>query len=421
MNNRHPISEDVLNNAQLALLRGEHWMAYNQTLYLIEKEDVHFFHSQQHANEFATNNLSDRDSFNVIQFNSIKDLLERIPCSEICITEVMEHPDTNGLFNPDGNDFTDALIDHWEQQQFLSNKQIKTNVMNNDNLKYLTDNLKYMGFGENMNQALETNLKAGRPEFSLSNQTEVNKKPFEVNLNFRKSDSSDMYFFNNYKASLTRSDGEKVDQTFYLNKGKGVTAKEAYNMLEGRAVHKELTTKEGEPYKAWVQLDFDNKDKRNNYETKQFHENYGYDLKEALAKFPIVELSSPDKEDALMQSLRKGNVQSVSMEKNAETRKMFVEANPQFKNVTVYDSNMKMILKESLDQLKIQGDKGLLPTSKPTNQEQKDVATKAAISDDKKKEVTQVVKPEKEKLASKKDNSLLPKKRESKKKGLGVS
>lgn len=421
MNNRHPISEDVLNNAQLALLKGDRWMAYNQTLYLIEKEDVHFFHSQQDANEFATNNLSDRDSFNVIQFNSIKDVLDRLPANEISVTEVMEHPDTNGLFNTDGNDFTDALIDHWEQQQLLSNKQIKTIVMNNDNLKYLTDNLKYMGFGENMNQTLESNLKAGRPEFSLSNQTEVNKKPFEVNLNFRKSESSDMYFFNNYKATLTRSDGEKVDQTFYLNKGKGVTAKEAYNMLEGRAVHKELITKEGEPYKAWVQLDFDNKDKRNNYETKQFHENYGYDLKEALAKFPIVEMSSPDKEDALMQSLRKGNVQSVSMEKDGETRKMFIEANPQFKNVTVYDSNMKMILKESLDQLKIQGDKGLIPTSKPTNQEQKDVTTKAAMSDDKKKEVTQTVKPEKEKFAAKHDKSLLPKKRESKKKGLGVS
>ncbi len=121
-----------------------------------------------------------------------------------------------------------------------------------------------------------------------------------------------------------------------------------------------------------------------------------------------------------MQSLRKGNVQSVSMGNDGETRKMFVEANPQFKNVTVYDSNMKMILKESLDQLKIQGDKGLLATSKPTNQEQKDMATKAAMTDDKKKEVKQEVKPEKEKLASKKDNSLLPKKRESKKKGLGV-
>ena len=60
---------------------------------------------------------------------------------------------------------------------------------------------------------------------------------------------------------LNVRNGVKMEQTFYLNKGKGVTAKEAYNLLEGRAVHKELTTKAGEPYKAWIQLDFENKGK----------------------------------------------------------------------------------------------------------------------------------------------------------------
>ena len=98
---------------------------------------------------------------------------------------------------------------------------------------------------------------------------EVNKKPFEAVLQFRKSDSSDMYFLNSYHASLERSNGEKVDQTFYLNKGKGITAKEAYNLLEGRAVFKELANKAGYPYKAWLRLDFESKDKNNNHEMKQ--------------------------------------------------------------------------------------------------------------------------------------------------------
>lgn len=278
----------------------------------------------------------------------MKNISEKIPYGESKTSVLGEDPDASGLSNKDGNAFTDELIEFFEQQQLLFNKHIKTNVMNEQNLQYLKDNIKYMGFGEAMNEALESHLKADQPEFSLSNKTEVNKKPFEVNLNFRKSDSSDMYFFNNYNATLTRSNGEKLEQTFYLNKGKGITAKEAYNMLEGRAVHKELTTKEGESYKAWVQLDFGNKDKRNNYETKQFHENYGYDLKEAVSKYPIAELSSPDKEDALMQSLRKGNVQSISMEKDGQISKMFVEANPQFKNVTVYDAQMKRLQKEDL-------------------------------------------------------------------------
>ncbi len=222
--------------------------------------------------------------------------------------------------------------------------------MNEQNFQYLKDNIKYMGFGESMNESLVTNLKQGKPEFTLSNKTEVNKKPFEVNLNFRKSGNSDMYFFNSYNASLQRSNGEKVDQTFYLTKGKGITAKEAYNLLEGRAVFKELSTKEGQAYKAWVQLDFESKDKHNNHEVKQFHENYGFDLKAAVAKFAIPELANAEKEGALMQSLQKGNIQSVSVEKDGQVSKMFIEANPQYKTVTLYDAQMNRMQKEKLGQ-----------------------------------------------------------------------
>jgi hypothetical protein len=223
--------------------------------------------------------------------------------------------------------------------------------MNEQNFQYLKDNIKYMGFGEKLNDILDAKLKEGKPEFSLSNKTEINRKPFEVTLHFRKSDNSDMYFFNSYNASLRRSNGESVDQTFYLTKGKGITAKEAYNLLEGRAVFKELSTKEGEPYKAWLQLDFDNKDKRNNHEVKQFHDNYGYNLKAAVSKFSIAELADPEKEKLLLQSLQKGNVQAVSVEKDGKVLKMFIEANPQYKTVNIYDGQFKRIQKEELSQL----------------------------------------------------------------------
>ena len=148
---------------------------------------------------------------------------------------------------------------------------------------------------------------------------------------------------------LKKAKGEKAEQTFYLNKGKGVTGKEAFNLLDGRSVHKDLVTKEGQPYKAWMQLDFENKGKNNNFEVKQFHEKYGFDLKAAVEKFPITELKDPEKEKALMQSLQKGNVQSVTIEKDGSSHKMFIEADPQFKKVNLYDSNMKLVAKESVE------------------------------------------------------------------------
>lgn len=118
---------------------------------------------------------------------------------------------------------------------------------------------------------------------------------------------------------------------------------------------KDLTNKAEEPYKAWLQLDFDSKDKHNNFEVKQFHEKFGYDLKEAVAKYAVAELDGGEKEKALIQSLQKGNIQSVTIEKDGNTHKMFIEANPQFKTVNLYDGHMKRVLKEGLKQYLSEG------------------------------------------------------------------
>lgn len=311
MEPEHIISEEALDEIIIAVAKGDNWIAYNSVPYFLNKEDVYSFGKQDEAVEFAGNNVSEYDCFKVIHVLSADDAIKKIS----------------------------QLI-------------LKTNFMNEKNFEYLKDNIKYMGFGEKLNEQLENNLKQGKDEFQLGFKTEINKKPFEANLNFRKSDNTDMYFFNSYNASLQRSNGEKVDQTFYLNHSKGVTAKEAYNLLEGRSVHKDLVNKDDVPYKAWIQLDFKERDKNNNHKVDQFHENYGFDLKAAVSKFPVTDLKDPEKEKALMQSLQKGNVQSVAIEKDGSTHKIFIEANPQFKTVNLFDGQMKRVQKEALDQYK---------------------------------------------------------------------
>lgn len=408
MNEGHVISDALFEQAQFDLSFNRNWIAYNTINYFLDQGDVYFFKHKDEAVEFSENNVSEYDNYKVIHADSISDLLRQIPYEKSVAHQLQNDPDANGLYNKDGNAFTDALIEHFEAQQTIFNSQLKINIMNNENFQYLSDNLKYMGFGENLKPELEKNLVEGKAEFQLYYKAEINKKPFEVTMNFRKSDSSDMYFFNNYHASLQKSNGEKMEQTFYLNKGKGVTGKEAFNLLDGRSVHKDLVTKEGQPYKAWIQLDPVNKDKNNNFEVKQFHENYGFDLKAAVEKFAVAELRDPEKEKVLMQSLHKGNVQSVTIEKDGSSHKMFIEADPQFKKVNLYDSNMKLVAKESLEQYKAGVDKG----SK---------AIKEDVAGDKKKDLKQEAKPEKEKVEKKNDRTLLPKKRESKGKGLGVS
>ena len=42
----------------------------------------------------------------------------------------------------------------------------------------------------------------------------------------------------------------------------------------------------------------------------------------------------------LLRSLEKGNLQSVTFEKDGSTSKVLVEANPQFKSINIYDGQM---------------------------------------------------------------------------------
>lgn len=103
--------------------------------------------------------------------------------------------------------------------------------MNTQNLDYMKDNLKYLGFGKKLNTELEKNMQKGLPEFTLKNENTYGKDYLETNLHFRKSEQSDMYFFNRYDAKLSTDAGSQ-SQMFYLNKGNGVTMKEAYNLID---------------------------------------------------------------------------------------------------------------------------------------------------------------------------------------------
>lgn len=220
--------------------------------------------------------------------------------------------------------------------------------MNTKNLEFLKEGLKYLGFGEGLNNKLTEELKSQKKEFQLRTENQYGKDKVSYTLDFRKSDQSDMYFFNKYTASLQGQNNEQdKSQTFFIKKNSGVTAKEAYNLLNGRAVNKDLTNQEGEKYNAWLQIDWNQKDNNGNHKFKMIHEAYGFNLESVLAKNPIKELNDPTTKDRLMQSLERGNQHQVTFTKGDKEEKMFIEANPQFKSLNVYDSNLKKVFQEN--------------------------------------------------------------------------
>lgn len=216
--------------------------------------------------------------------------------------------------------------------------------MNEKNFEYLRDQVKYTGFGEGLESELKEKMQQQAPSFSLSHNAHYGADTATATLNFKKSDQSDMYFFNSYKVDLQKENSkESLEQTFYINKGSNITMKEAYNLMEGRAVNKDLTSKEGQVYNSWVQMDFKEADGNGNFKLNQYHQNYGYDLEAALSKHPIKELDTAKFKDDLMDSLKKGNVQSVTFMKDGKEVKHYIEANPQFKTINAYDGNLKRI------------------------------------------------------------------------------
>jgi len=231
-----------------------------------------------------------------------------------------------------------------DQQNYF--KLLNKTLMNVKNLEFLKEGLKYLGFGDKMNADLESKIKEQPTEFKLNLVGEFNKDNIKDRVNytldFKKSDQTDMYFLNRYQASLKNDDpAQEKTQTFYITKNSGITAKEAYNLLSGRAVNKDLNNKEGQPYNAWLQLDFQEKDKNDNYKVKQYHQGYGYDLEMVMSKYPIKEQLNADEKSKLIKSLEKGNLVQVTFAREGGEDKMFVAANPQYKSLDLYDAKMQ--------------------------------------------------------------------------------
>jgi hypothetical protein len=227
--------------------------------------------------------------------------------------------------------------------------------MNKENMEFLLDSLKYLGFGEKLylHQQLEEFVTKEAKDFQLETSAFFDEETvLEVRLHFRRSDQMDMYFFNKYEANLHHPDEPAKDrkQLFYINKGSGVTLKEAYNLLQGRAVNKDLTNVEGTKYNAWIQLNFDEKDQHDHYKVRQYSVQYGYDLEKTLEKYPILELKNYELRHGLLKSLKRGNLHTVTFEKLNKTEKMVIEANPRYKTINIYSLANRAAAKTPLQQ-----------------------------------------------------------------------
>ena len=222
--------------------------------------------------------------------------------------------------------------------------------MNNEQIEKLKKDVKYLGFGETnliLYTELEEEIEKGPVDFQLDTETFFDDDTrIEAKLYFELSKDSTRYIFKRYVATLHYSNQpEKTrTQTIYLYRGKGFTFKETFNLLEGRAVNRNHIDFEGQEYNAWTELNFNEKDKHGNYRTRDFREHYRYDLEKALEIYPILELKNDQLRTELIRALQRGNIHPVTLLKGSKWEKVFIEANPANRLITIRSLATKAVV-----------------------------------------------------------------------------
>jgi len=157
-----------------------------------------------------------------------------------------------------------------------------------------------------------------------------------------------------------------ISQTFFVERGRGFTAEQAVNLIQGRAVYRDdLLKLGGEPYKAWVKLDMDSKkDRYHNFQTLQYHvPTYGFILKDTLNKFNLKDMGEEKSAEKLMRELEKGNRPLVTAVKGDQESKLFLEIQPRYGQANFFREDGKpekreQFLKEPAKEHKLEVEKG---------------------------------------------------------------
>jgi hypothetical protein len=235
--------------------------------------------------------------------------------------------------------------------------------MNEQNLAYLQKSLDYLGFGSKLNDVLAQAIRREIPEFSLGiSQSYLyagGKKPaaeadhIKFKLNFSRSKQTDMYFLNDYEVTLSKAgQATPMRQVFDMERDNRITASQAYKLLSGNALEKDVYVKadqgeSAEKKKVWFKLNLDIVDAYGNHPLKRFYPEFKFNLSETIDKYPFKGLGEQDK-DTMMKLIRNGNLASAELILNKKATSVLVTANPQFKGLDVFDKNLSLIRQDEI-------------------------------------------------------------------------
>lgn len=268
--------------------------------------------------------------------------------------------------------------------------------MNENNLKYLQDQLFGLGFKDLLNEVLEKAINQGKDRFSIGisnlQYPDKNKRDrlsadyVQYELQYSKSQKSDMYFLNGMNVDLQKAGlVTKESRYFDLKKDFGITALEAYNLLSDRAVRKMVPIKDekgeilreenGQPKKqdVWIKLDLSIKDANGQHPLRPFFPGYKFDLMATLERYGLTKIKQDRELNDIVADLHKGNpaLARIKVGKHLETA--FITVDPQMKKIQAMTLSFVPI-----------PDHDLLPTKKKLEERSGNIESKE-LTEDKKK------------------------------------
>uniref|UniRef100_UPI0004692760 hypothetical protein n=1 Tax=Pedobacter jeongneungensis TaxID=947309 RepID=UPI0004692760 len=172
-------------------------------------------------------------------------------------------------------------------------------------------------------------------------------------LNFNRSKQSDMYFLNDYEVTLNKAGSAlPIRQVFDLERDNRITALQAYKLLSGNSLERDVYTKSEngespEKKKVWFKLNLEVQDAYGNHPLKKFYPEFKFELSDAIDKYPFKGLTEPGK-DGMMKMLRSGHMAPAEMMVGKKAVSVLVTANPQYKGLDVYDKNMAIIRQDEI-------------------------------------------------------------------------
>ena len=221
-------------------------------------------------------------------------------------------------------------------------------------LNYLKNQVKYLGMGESekLHKDLESAILS--PDKNVDVKVEYNNpdklmkgNTISFDLHIGKGEQGGV-FLNSYTANLTMKNGEERFQSFKVQKENNITAKEAINLLEGRAVkieHDRVDKETGELSRteSFIKLKLkDEKTEYGNYKYEWYNKGYGVDVDDIMKKSNLV-FADDTQRERTKKHLEKGNITEVSFVHDKKEIKGFAVLNPQYKQLNLYDSAMNRL------------------------------------------------------------------------------